>query len=774
MRRALLLFIALQVILVHGGHAATQSQVDQAFARGMKFMLLNQHRDGGWSASVQDGNVARQGLGVQATGAMVEVYSALRIAGYSNLGAVSWLSNTEAASVDALSRQILALKAAGQDVTALVSRLAAARNASRAWGAYAGYETDLPDDAYGIVALLAAQGSAYAVADLLAALCPILSSQRADGLWSTSVATTSGPPSNQAGTSLIPSAVALLALVKASSVVASNNCGATRYTLNAVIATATAALAARQSSIDKGFGDNGVSGVLETALVLRALKAVAAAGAVAALDYLVAQQGADGSWGAGDIAQTAEVLLALAAASSVSGQVPSSAATADTDRDGIPDIVESLLGTNGTIADSRFLADGAGEAVTSATAMRVAAAAATAATAAMRLSADAQPNANGWKERSDIELFVAGTAAERPVLEQALASLIDVSSMEVFSAASYLPSDLYHAYSGVLSGRVPARLVGKRLLVHFSADGGSHSAVAPLARMQSVTRLAIDSGCAATAHRGRWLCSQILRDRVPDAGIAESDPLLHARANASEMPVGIADLRRLDAAPINRLRWGVGASRALVASGIAALTPSALHALTSGSVMAWSEVDRRLPAKPAMLCRLPDGAQPAAMGILGTGCRPAEVSLASVASSNPAVLSAPGRLIEQGDSYADMDRCLIDADEGATLTTEGGPMQLPAGTLAIGLMPRTYAQRQPRGWLAQDFGMSTAWMQWRKAAAWSAGVPTDEQLLVLAALRQAMADPLLLESVPGVLPLRSGRGAPSANAPGCEPLSAGP
>jgi len=99
----------------------------------------------------------------------------------------------------------------------------------------------------------------------------------------------------------------------------------------------------------------------ETALASLALTEAAASGnstatgATAALanaqDFLINKQQADGSWG-GDPLQTALALQALPAPS---------ATLSDMDRDGAPDVVEAILGTNPLVADTRQAVEGNGE-----------------------------------------------------------------------------------------------------------------------------------------------------------------------------------------------------------------------------------------------------------------------------------------------------------------------------------------------------------------------------------------------------------------------------
>ena len=326
-------------------NAATQQQIDQAWNKGLAWMMLQQRGDGGWSDS--------SGLGPQATAEFVNALSSINLTvNYTFLGGLSWLGHVETASVDALSRQTGALTTARANPLALATKLLAWRNAKNAWGAYPQYETSLPDTPLAIVALMDAMGSSFSNTDLAAAACQFLPAQlpSPDYLWpySANAATGATLPTGQRVGAIAPTVHAVLALRKINAErLTSLSCGTT-YSLATVIDHAVTGLLAKGKG-DNGFGDNDVSTVAETALVYRVLKALRPTDAAtgSALDYLVARQAANGSWG-DSVYFSALVLASLPA--------PSPAALVDTDQDGIPDGVELVLGTNPLVADSRFLA----------------------------------------------------------------------------------------------------------------------------------------------------------------------------------------------------------------------------------------------------------------------------------------------------------------------------------------------------------------------------------------------------------------------------------
>ena len=200
--------------------AATQVQIDAAWNKGLAWLMTNQHGDGGWSSAVLDGNVTRQALGFQATAAAVEALANIGLkTGYTYMGGVAWLSNAEPASVEAAARQILALKAAGEDVAALATKLASWRNVGSSWGAFPQYEAGLPDTALGILSLMDAQGTGYINSELFIAVCAIMVGQRPDflfpyDLWAPRLPP-STPPAGLTTGGVIPSAYALMAVNKA-------------------------------------------------------------------------------------------------------------------------------------------------------------------------------------------------------------------------------------------------------------------------------------------------------------------------------------------------------------------------------------------------------------------------------------------------------------------------------------------------------------------------------------------------------------------------------
>ncbi|WP_124945833.1 putative Ig domain-containing protein [Sulfurirhabdus autotrophica] len=202
----------------------------------------------------------------------------------------------------------------------------------------------------------------YSNNDAFSALCgAILPTQGGGGGWSYLGQGASAPVSASAA-SILPTAYTILLLQKINTRFPGGTCGnGISYTFSTVINNGINFLLTKQSPTDHGFGENGTSGALETALAYLAISAVnplhAALGP--AQDYLIASQ-INGAWG-NDPFQTALALQTL--------PVPSPALTFSSN-DGIPDVVKTQLAIN-TVADGRNLLPGNGQSVAGVTASLV-------------------------------------------------------------------------------------------------------------------------------------------------------------------------------------------------------------------------------------------------------------------------------------------------------------------------------------------------------------------------------------------------------------------
>ncbi|AEG02763.1 putative Ig domain-containing protein [Methylomonas methanica] len=262
---------------------------------------------------------------------------------------VAWLQSHQAYSIDALSRQIIALSKAGRDTASLVTRLINWRNDSTfSWGAYDHYSGSSPDTAMALEAIKQT-GTAYNQEG--SAVCFILNQQNADHGWSY-IKSDDTPQTSQ----IISTASNLIALNRYNgySIDCTDDQINNSVAVGNYINTGIAWLKAQQKLPGGGFGQGSAGTVLETSLAYRALVAVLGADdsvAVSAQNFLVAQQQADGNWGDKDTLATTLTLAALP-----------STTLADNDKDGLPDGVETpeLLGTNPNLADSRTLIKGNG------------------------------------------------------------------------------------------------------------------------------------------------------------------------------------------------------------------------------------------------------------------------------------------------------------------------------------------------------------------------------------------------------------------------------
>lgn len=345
-----------------------QGAIDDARAKGLKYLIQTQQGDGAWRSGAA-------GLEVQSTAnAIIALKNGGLPTSPSYGAALSWLANADGDSTDALARKAEALAIGGMTAGAqsaadtLYGRRVGAGTA--AWGGYPGHTLDFVDTALGLAALRAADAgynakASQASSPLAAALCRLVIGKLtpASGQLAWSVAPTT---TGQAATGARPSVVAtslVLAEIRAMqqhSNLVSGSCNVTidgtptviPYTVATLLQEAEAWLKTQQNA-DSGFGEvrsdgtKGTSNVFVSAQAYRALKSMATPSQPATdntFNYILAQQNAaDGSW-RGDAFITAQVLAVFPAATG--------AQVTDTDQDGIPDVVEQQLGSSTVLADA--------------------------------------------------------------------------------------------------------------------------------------------------------------------------------------------------------------------------------------------------------------------------------------------------------------------------------------------------------------------------------------------------------------------------------------
>lgn len=361
--------------------ASVQADVDNARAQGLAWLVQTQRGDGSFAGT--------KGLEVQATAAAVEAMlngGMTKAPHYAR--ALSWLGNAPPGSLDAQAWQAMTLALASRDATQAGAAIRDARMSyvaqsggitggnTAVWGSYPGYGANVADTALGYGALRSA-GVTYTndTTDLtVTTLCTILPAQLASspwsGAWPQALPQSAQPTSVTLG-SLAATAAMLYEFKKqrqANRFLSGSACGKTSPSaIDTAMANAKTWLIA-QANADGGLAErNPQTGALEvsnpaaTALAVRALALFAAEGDSAATTavnnartWLAGQQATNGSWG-GDPFITARVLAALPAATGTQ--------VADSDSDGLTDVVEVKLGTQTAIADAQGQINNGGNSV---------------------------------------------------------------------------------------------------------------------------------------------------------------------------------------------------------------------------------------------------------------------------------------------------------------------------------------------------------------------------------------------------------------------------
>lgn len=306
------------------------------------WLRLNKNANGTWGTG---------GNEVIATTSVIDALTATGQEGSLYADSLVWLANTHADNNDYLSRQIVTLSRHGYDVETLVAELFASMGKRHpgwfGWGISADYEFDPLDTALALNATWASQTSFNNEGDTIGNL--VYSMQNSDGGWGLS-------KGSESSVFVTAQVISILELFKKKWVVSDDINDAIQWLKT-------------QQHTDGGFGGDGTSTIIETALAYFALGLhdFDSAPARSAFNYLTESQGTDGSWN-DDPYQTALVLKAISLGSEfdvdgdgmpngwerVNGLDPFDAADAwsDTDSDNLINIDEYVNGTNPTKRDT--------------------------------------------------------------------------------------------------------------------------------------------------------------------------------------------------------------------------------------------------------------------------------------------------------------------------------------------------------------------------------------------------------------------------------------
>jgi len=352
-------------------YALTQSDYDNAWAKGLAWLIKNQKSDGSWGD--------KPGAEVVTSASTLEALKSSGVSGFPRAGAESWLTNANLYSTDALARTLIALaRVAGNpstgpyDATSALDTLGKRANSTTrsTWGTYPGFGTSIMDTA---LAWRAYRVSAKNLPDaplLLAVFCDVLPAQITDtagagwGYMPNIPASGAQPGYGSKTPAILPTAQVMIELKYLNTPAPQgkgwntgpNTCPAGN--ISTALTNATTWLNAKKvlvtvnGSSKTAFAEapSAVDSPFLTAVALEALIGVGAAVADSdGFEYLIAKQGADGSWEAAGALQTAWIIKIL------SKKVTASLLTTDVaPKNGVPDSVDQQLSAMG-VSDIRTL-----------------------------------------------------------------------------------------------------------------------------------------------------------------------------------------------------------------------------------------------------------------------------------------------------------------------------------------------------------------------------------------------------------------------------------
>jgi len=337
--------LALWILTVIPVQAATQQEIDTSWDQGLAWLLQHQSPDGSW------GSV--EGAKMVATSEAMNAFNKAGVKNYAYAAGLAWLAAAKSDNIDSLARKIVALHQAGFQTEELENQLLEWKNKDSTWGTYTQFDVSFPDTALASKAFrVSASNPGLAQFNIQEGLKAMLEYQL----------TTAPDTGSWTYYPRYPLSVTQLVNGRGSSLVATSynlielEAGITELGLSTLggnslpdgrDAGVNWLLTLQQS--DGGFSETSNSSILETALAYNALSKVPLpnfyTGLTNALDFLIAQQEPIAYGWSSDALQTAVVLAAF--------PPPSTVPLVDTDGDGIPDGVETILGTDPLTPDSR-------------------------------------------------------------------------------------------------------------------------------------------------------------------------------------------------------------------------------------------------------------------------------------------------------------------------------------------------------------------------------------------------------------------------------------
>jgi hypothetical protein len=401
---------------------------------------------------------------------------------------------------------------------------------------------------------------------------------------------------------------------------------------------------------------------------------------------------------------------------------------------------------------------------------------------AMMMGAAGQSFALAPTSSFAVQVYISGASAQQLVIGDVISTMCQAGTIDVMYDTGTAGKD-YRAYACKASG-ISGVANGTNVVVHNRAKGGSVWGVIPVARGQSIERMALDGSCVSSGtvdilsgtpvlNVTRWNCPNKV-NAVPDGGVSDVEPALFVginKASPADTDVSPTDLGNMTVGSQNAVIFGIPVSidvyNALSTAqggGVPSLTRAQITSIFTGTYQNWAQVDAAL----AGVGPAGDGSIKVCRRVNGSGSQAATNQFfMNFPCANPGALlpttagdSGPGYTVVENSSSGFVESCVNAANGGAIglLATE----RQPAGganwkyVKVNGVEPTVAnATSGAYEWFVEQS------IQWRNTTVNGAPAPSAQQLAILEVFKTKSGDPAVLQFTNGVAALPTNGYTPS-------------